>query len=92
MGDERRTSERIIMVLLLEDDDDDDDDGEEERSRLEEEARAVALDDEARVNMGPGRFLRLDFFSTSSRLQGSCWFPFFLFFPFPGSNGGGVRE
>ncbi len=81
MGDERRTSERIIMVLLLEDDDDDDDDdGEEERSRLEEEARAVALDDEARVNMGPGRFLRLDFFSTSSRLQGSCWFPFFYFF------------
>ena len=73
------------MVLLLEDDDDDDDDdGEEERSRLEEEARAMALDDEARVNMGPGRFLRLDFFSTSSRLQGSCWFAFFYFFRCPG--------
>ena len=80
MGDERRTSERIIMVLLLEDDDDDDDDdGEEERSRLEEEARAVALDDEARVNMGPGRFLRLDFFQPPRGFRGAVGFRFFIF-------------
>lgn len=92
MGDERRTSERIIMVLLLEDDDDDDDDGEEEWSRLEEEARAVELDDEARVNMGPGRFLRLRFFFNLLAASGELLVSVFLFFPFPGSNGGGVRE
>ena len=93
LGDERRTSERSIMVALLEDEDDDDD-GEEERSRLEEEearAAAVALDEEARVNIGSRRFsfFRPPFFSGRGG-EGELFF--FLFFcspVFPGSNGSG---